>query len=264
MSVLKPSQAFSTVFGVSDATGLAVDADALPTGKLLLDGVEDAAVVTITDETAVGVYKAAVTIPAGATAGQVADIRINATVSTIAAMSILHIGIVDTLRISDLNDFDPAADAVANVTTTATATTVNGLGANVITAASIAADAGTEIAGATWDELAAGHTIVGSFGEGVSVTTNNDKTGYSLASTDVTLSATERDAVATALLDLANGVETSFTVRQTLRLISASVAGILSGAATSTITIKALDKTTTRLTATVDASGNRSGITYVS
>lgn len=47
-------------------------------------------------------------------------------------------------------------------------TTVNGLAANVITAASMAADAGAEIADAVWDELLAGHAGVGSAGSALS------------------------------------------------------------------------------------------------
>jgi hypothetical protein len=58
-------------------------------------------------------------------------------------------------------------NAITNVVTTTTATnvtTVNGLAANVITAASMAADAGAEIADAVWDEAIAGHLGAGSTG----------------------------------------------------------------------------------------------------
>lgn len=47
----------------------------------------------------------------------------------------------------------------------ASATIVNGLAANVITAASMAADASAEIADAVWDEAIAGHLSAGSTGE---------------------------------------------------------------------------------------------------
>lgn len=49
-----------------------------------------------------------------------------------------------------------------------TVTTVNGLAANVITAASMAADAGAEIADAVWDEALSGHTTAGTAGKGLS------------------------------------------------------------------------------------------------
>ena len=59
-------------------------------------------------------------------------------------------------------------NVIPTVTTTGTATavtTVNGLAANVITAASMNADASAEIADAVWDELRSGHVTVGSYGQ---------------------------------------------------------------------------------------------------
>ena len=50
------------------------------------------------------------------------------------------------------------------ITTATNVTTVNGLAANVITAASMAADASAEIADAVWDEAQADHVGAGSFG----------------------------------------------------------------------------------------------------
>lgn len=68
---------------------------------------------------------------------------------------------------------------------------------------------------------------------------------------------------ADALLDRMNGIETGLTPRQSLRLISASVAGKLAGAATSTNTIRnAVADSKPRIIATVDADGNRTAITY--
>jgi hypothetical protein len=78
-----------------------------------------------------------------------------------------------------------------------------------------------------------------------------------------TLTATERTAIANSLLDQANGIETGITMRNALKLMVAALAGELSGGGTTTITIKAAnDNATTRITATVDASGNRSAITF--
>lgn len=69
-------------------------------------------------------------------------------------------------------------------------------------------------------------------------------------------------ALPAALLDLIDGVETGLTVRQALRLTVAAAAGTLSGAATTTIAIRnAVANSKTRITATVDADGNRSAIT---
>lgn len=77
-----------------------------------------------------------------------------------------------------------------------------------------------------------------------------------------TLSATERNAIADAHLDRADGVETGLTPRQTHRLNAAALAGKLSGAATATVTIRnAVADSKARITATVDADGNRSAVT---
>jgi hypothetical protein len=59
------------------------------------------------------------------------------------------------------------------ITTATNVTTVNGLAANVITAASMAADAVAEIADAVWDEARAGHVAAGSFGEGAASVQGN-------------------------------------------------------------------------------------------
>lgn len=125
-----------------------------------------------------------------------------------------------------------------------------------------------------WNTDRSGHAISGSFGQGVAsvqgnvtgsvgsvtagvtVTTNNDKTGYALT-------AAERDAVAAALLDLANGVEVGLTFRNFCRLMGAANAGKLSGAATTTIVIRnPVADSKDRITATVDASGNRTAFSY--
>jgi len=78
---------------------------------------------------------------------------------------------------------------------------------------------------------------------------------------NVPLSATVENAIADAILDRANAIETNITMRQALRYIAAAVDGVLSGAGTGTVTIQAIANAgTNRITATVDASGNRSVI----
>lgn len=67
--------------------------------------------------------------------------------------------------------------------------------------------------------------------------------------------------VSNGILDTANGVETGYTVRQALRLIVSALAAKLSGAATSTVTIRDIGDTKARITATVDADGNRTAVT---
>lgn len=90
-------------------------------------------------------------------------------------------------------------------------------------------------------------------GGAVTAGTVSDKTGFSLTSG-------ERDSIAAALLDLSDGVETGLTLRQAQRVGFAANAGKLSGAAGTTVTIRNYADTKDRITATVDADGNRSAI----
>jgi hypothetical protein len=74
--------------------------------------------------------------------------------------------------------------------------------------------------------------------------------------------ATALNAIADAYLDRANAIETGLTPRSAHRLEVAVAAGKISGAATTTVEIKnAVADSKTRITATVDADGNRSAVT---
>lgn len=78
---------------------------------------------------------------------------------------------------------------------------------------------------------------------------------------NVPLSATTENAIADALLDRSNGIETGVTPRQAIRYGAAAITGVLAGAATTSITIAAIGNSgTNRITATVDASGNRTAV----
>lgn len=57
-------------------------------------------------------------------------------------------------------------------------------------------------------------------------------------------------------------IETGYSLRETLRLMAASMAGKLSGGGTSTITIRSVSDGTDRIVATVDSNGNRTSVTY--
>lgn len=84
--------------------------------------------------------------------------------------------------------------------------------------------------------------------------TVSDKTGFSL-------STSGNNAAADALLDRTDAIETGLTPRQAARLGAAADAGVLAGAATTSVTIKnAVANSKTRITATVDADGNRSAV----
>lgn len=76
----------------------------------------------------------------------------------------------------------------------------------------------------------------------------------------MTLTAGERNAIAAAVLDLTDAIETGLTLRQAQRLQVAAAAGKVSGAATTAVTIRNVGDTKNRITATVDADGNRTAV----
>jgi hypothetical protein len=63
-----------------------------------------------------------------------------------------------------------------------------------------------------------------------------------------------------ALLDLANGVETGWTLRQMLRIAFSVLAGLLSGAETTEVRIRDVNDTKDRIIATVTSDGNRTTV----
>jgi hypothetical protein len=68
------------------------------------------------------------------------------------------------------------------------------------------------------------------------------------------------EGLAQSLLD-DEDIETSFSMRESLRLILSALVGKVSGAAGTTVTIRDVNDTVSRIVATVDASGNRSAVT---
>jgi hypothetical protein len=77
----------------------------------------------------------------------------------------------------------------------------------------------------------------------------------------MTLESAERDAIAAALLDLANAVDGK-TLRQALRIIAAVLAGKVSGAGSGTETFRGLDDQNDRVVVHADVSGNRTDVIY--
>ena len=90
----------------------------------------------------------------------------------------------------------------------------------------------------------AGGTVAG-VAAPVTVGTNNDKAGYTLA-------ASGFDAIQ---------IEGGVNARQALAPILAASAGVVAGAGTGVIIIKGGNSSTTRITATTDNAGNRSAVT---
>jgi hypothetical protein len=166
------------------------------------------------------------------------------TTAGVPEVDVTYIG-GDAQSATDLKDFadagyDPATNKVQGVVLVDTATTLTNLPAitaNWLTAAGLAADAVTEIqSGLSTLDAAGIRTAVG------------------LASANLD----------TQLLDVLN-VDTLIdgkTFVQAVQYIGAITAGRVSGAGTGTEVFKGLDEATTRVTITVDSSGNRSDIVY--
>lgn len=76
----------------------------------------------------------------------------------------------------------------------------------------------------------------------------------------MTLTSGERDSIADAYLDRSNAIETAITPRLAIRYIAAACAGTMSGGQTATEVFAGIGVATTRIIATVDSSGNRTGI----
>jgi hypothetical protein len=109
----------------------------------------------------------------------------------------------------------------------------------------------TGAAGLDWGNVENPTTTVGLSGTTV-------KTATDIA-TDIDALPTAAEN-ATALLDGANGIETSFTLRQAMRLMLAALAGKLSISG-NTVTIRDVNDSTDRITATTDADGQRTAVT---
>jgi len=189
----------------------------------------DPAVDTVANVTTVGSVTSAVTTDAASRTASQADVSALATSASIAA----------------LNDFDPVLDVVANVTTVGTCTTNTDMRGT--DNAFLASSAPTN-----FSDL----TITPTTGK-ITVGTNDDKTGYSINGTKNTLDDLNDITIADIL---SAGDVDGFTVEETLKLCLSALGGKLSGAGTAQIIIRAADDSKDRITASVDANGNRSAI----
>lgn len=170
-----------------------------------------------------------------------------ATASSISALNNLSAAQVNAEVDQALADYDSPTNAEMVARTLAAAS--YGTAANQTTIISHL----TDVKGATFSEATDSLEAIRDRGDSSWTTA----TGFAVVGDIPTA-----DQNAAALMDLANGVETGLTPRQALRLLTAALAGELSGAATTTITIRNTADTKNRITATVDADGNRTAITY--
>lgn len=69
-------------------------------------------------------------------------------------------------------------------------------------------------------------------------------------------------AVTDAVLTTPDTIETGFSLRDAVAVNAASAAGVLSGASTTAVTIRDLNNSLDRISATVDNTGNRTAVVY--
>lgn len=95
-----------------------------------------------------------------------------------------------------------------------------------------------------------------------SMTVSNSITNLVNLSADISNAADGLSAasISSELLDNQD-IETGYSMRESLRLILSALAGKLSGAGTTTISIRDVNDTVDRIIATVDSNGNRSNVT---
>lgn len=168
---------------------------------------------------------------------------------------------------SGAGNYNSAADSLEALRDRGDAAWTTGAGGSAPTA--------SEVADAVWDEALSGHTTSGTAGERLGRVPNAaaggsgglptvDGSNYvaGIQGTANTLDdLNDPTAAAIAAAILAAGDVDGYSVEETLKLCLAALAGKLSGAATATVTIRAADDSKARITATVDANGNRSAVT---
>lgn len=117
------------------------------------------------------------------------------------------------------------------------------------------------IADAVWDEARAAHVIAGSFGEGVVVETNSDKTGYTIAIGGIAATSFAAGAInaAATATDFVNEIwdkicedQASYTAQQIFSILLSACAGVTAGSVFSSP-----NGVATRITATLNASEER-------
>jgi hypothetical protein len=246
----KPGDAYYKEFVTSSpATGAAVNADSLPVATANHNGADDSGFALTVTNVDTGRYKITGTVPGGYAKGDVFNVSVAATVGGVAGKAVVDTQQIDSKRIGDLNDSPYNGGAVASVTAPVTVGTNNdktgyGLSSAERTALS------SVILTDTTDTLGAAI---------LSIKTQTDKLSFdgsgnvkSAPQTTVTLAAAGLDGIT---------IESGVNMRQALSPILAACAGVLSGAGTGTVVIKNPAGNTTRITATTDASGDRSAVT---
>jgi hypothetical protein len=110
--VIRPSQSVTALFETRNADGEEQDADSTPTGTLYVNGASNGATVTVAN-VATGLYKFAVTIPSDLAAGDVAQVRVTATVDEVTGRGLVWLGgyPTDLAAVRTKTDYLPSATA---------------------------------------------------------------------------------------------------------------------------------------------------------
>lgn len=166
-------------------------------------------------------------------------------------------GVNGSASLSATSDLTATGQLVVSGSATLTAT--GSLEGNIV--AALAASAALSASGSLTGTAVAKGFMSATLSASASVTLTSYAVGYMSASIQppTQLEAAEFSSY---VLDSEN-VETGLTVRNALRLIAAATAGELSGASSTTITIRnAVADDKDRIVATVTSEGNRTAITY--
>lgn len=197
------------------------------------------------------------------TAASIAADAIGASELAADAVAEIADGVWDELRLghTGLGTFGQGVASVQGNVTGSVASVTGNVGGNVTGSVGSVVGAVGSVTGAVGSVTGnVGGNVTGSVGSVAA----GGITAISIATGAIDADALAADAgteLATAILDLTDGVETSYTLRQALRLILSAAAAKLSGAATTSITIRDVNDSKNRIAATVDASGNRTAVT---
>lgn len=108
--MIKSGQDISKRFTITDPTGALVNGDSLPTAILVIGGVNDAAVMTVSN-LSTGKYKIVGTMPSGIANGKSVELEISVTIGGILTADVLSLGTVDNKYVDDLEGL-PVSDGV--------------------------------------------------------------------------------------------------------------------------------------------------------
>ena len=115
----KPSDSYFKEFTTANpTTGAAANADSLPTATANHNGADDSSFSLTVTNIDTGRYKITGTVPGGYAKGDVVNVTVAATCSSIAGKACVDTFIVDSKRIGDLNDIAATAIVSAGAITT--------------------------------------------------------------------------------------------------------------------------------------------------